>query len=121
MEVWGVVNNKDQRPATPQKVGTCQLARKMEHISKEDLKIYNYLNVARKNAKLNLVASSLSGLSSLTAYSVSAKSSGQRYVEERKKRKLPERQFELSSNLSTRKFWAHANFEHTQTLKIRKF
>ena len=95
MEVWGVVNNKDQRPATPQKVGTCQLTRKMEHISKEDLKIYNYLNVARKNAKLNLVASSLSGLSSLTAYSVSAKSSGQRYVEERKKRKLPERRNRL--------------------------
>ena len=54
-----------EEPATPQKVGTCQLARKMDHISKEDLKIYNYLNVARKNAKLNLVASSLSGLSSV--------------------------------------------------------
>ena len=84
-----------EEPATPQKVGTCQLARKMDHISKEDLQIYNYLNVARKNAKLNLVASSLSGLSSLTAYSVSAKSSGQRYVEERKKRKLPERRNRL--------------------------
>ena len=56
-----------EEPATPQKVGTCQLARKMDHISKEDLKIYNYLNVARKNAKLNMVASSLSGLSSLTS------------------------------------------------------
>ena len=88
---------KQQRSKTrnPTKSRHVPVDRKMEHISKEDLKIYNYLNVARKNAKLNLVASSLSGLSSLTAYSVSAKSSGQRYVEERKKRKLPERRNRL--------------------------
>ena len=80
-----------EEPATPQKVGTCQLARKMDHISKEDLKIYNYLNVARKNAKLNLVASSLSDLSSFISNSASVKSYGLRYVEKMKKRKLPDR------------------------------
>ena len=77
--------------ATPQKVGTCKLARKMSHISKEDLKVYNYLNVARKNAKLNLVASSLSDLSSFISNSASVKSYGLRYVEKMKKRKLPDR------------------------------
>ncbi len=77
--------------ATPHKVGTCQLARKMSHISKEDLKVYNYLNVARKNAKLNLVASSLSDLSSFISNSASVKSYGLRYVEKMKKRELPDR------------------------------